>query len=247
MTTAWEEVDKWYDRLVGLDGSEMHQAVILPKLKEKLGDEGTLLDVGCGQGILARQLSKGWCYHGIDLSPSLIAKAKKYRHQCQTTFQVADATKPFKIPEQLTTAFALLSLQNMKEPSQAIATVANALPQGGSFHIVLNHPCFRIPRQSSWGIDPQKNLQYRRIDRYMTPMEIPIDMYPGKTLSFHHPLSQWVTWLTDAGLALTALEEWCSPKTSTGKMAKRENRARTEFPLFLYLCGKKWRCCNIHH
>jgi hypothetical protein len=35
--------------------------------------------------------------------------------------------------------------------------------------LLLTHPCFRVPRQSGWGWDEQRKLQYRRVDRYLTP------------------------------------------------------------------------------
>src|SRR5262249_49920639 len=110
---------------------------------------------------------------------------------------------------------------------------------------VLNHPCFRIPRQSSWQVDSEKKIQYRRLDRYLSPMQIPINAHPSKgersatTLSFHHPLSAYSQWLRDAGFVISCMEEWCSDKVSTGSAAKMENRSRAEFPLFLTLLSQK--------
>jgi hypothetical protein len=103
----------------------------------------------------------------------------------------------------------------------------------------MNHPCFRVPRQSSWGVDEQKKLQYRRIDRYMEPLKIPIQTHPGQgdkspqTWSFHHPLSTYVEGLSKSGFVIEKIEEWLSDKLSTGGKAKMENRSRLEFPLFL--------------
>ncbi|MFS8563077.1 MAG: hypothetical protein LVR00_01585 [Rhabdochlamydiaceae bacterium] len=117
-------------------------------------------------------------------------------------------------------------------------------PQG-KLLIVLNHPCFRIPRQSSWGVDEPKKLQYRRIDRYLSPLKIPIQTHPGKqhdsqeTWSFHHPLSDYTRWLQEAGFTIEIIEEWISDKTSTGGHAKMENRSRAEFPLFLAILACK--------
>jgi hypothetical protein len=121
------------------------------------------------------------------------------------------------------------------------------LKRGGRLLIVLNHPCFRIPRQSGWGIDEESDLQYRRIQRYMTPLEIPIQMHPGKgersetTLSFHRPLSVYSSWLWQAGFLIEKIEEWCSDKTSEGAASRRENRARREIPLFLALLARFWK------
>jgi hypothetical protein len=40
-------------------------------------------------------------------------------------------------------------------------------------------------------------------------------------------------------MAVELIEEWYSDKTSEGSQAKRENRARTEFPLFLAISSFK--------
>ena len=111
----------------------------------------------------------------------------------------------------------------------------------GKVYMVLNHPTFRIPRQSSWGVDEAKKIQYRRIDRYMSPMEIPIAMEPSKgkqseqTYSYHHPLTFFSHIFQETGFAITRIEELLSNKTSEGGSKKMEDRARNEFPLFMFL------------
>jgi hypothetical protein len=45
--------------------------------------------------------------------------------------------------------------------------------------------------------------------------------------------------LLENGLVIEKIEEWISPKKSTGKMAKIEDTARAEFPLFMALIIKK--------
>jgi hypothetical protein len=93
-------------------------------------------------------------------------------------------------------------------------------------------------------VDAQKKLQYRRIDRYMTPLSIPIQTSPGKgkteeTISFHFSLSHYTALLKKAGFTIDSIEEWCSDKRSTGKTAAMENRSRQEFPLFLAIIAIK--------
>jgi len=241
--TSWKQVGKWYDDIVSKGGHVYHKEVIFPTLEKWLSfSEGdAVLDLGCGQGILARQLPKNISYQGVDLAKPLIEKAKGYtNHQ----FLKGDATKPLKISKKdFSHAFMILSLQNMERGDQAVKNAGQHLKKGGRLILVLNHPCYRIPRQSSWGVDENKKLQYRRVDRYLSPLEIPIQMHPSKqeksekTFSYHHPLSTYIKWMTDSGFAITRLEEWHSTKTSTGKHAKMENRARCEFPLFLALEG----------
>ena len=123
--------------------------------------------------------------------------------------------------------------------------LARVLKKGGRAVLVINHPAFRIPRQTSWGWDESKKMQYRRVDGYMSDAKIPIEMHPGMkdssiTWSFHHPLSVYVEAIGRAGLAVDGMQEWVSPKTSTfGPKAKAENRTRAEIPLFLAMRVRK--------
>lgn len=104
---------------------------------------------------------------------------------------------------------------------------------------VMNHPCFRIPRQSGWGFDDKRKLQYRRVDRYMTPLKIPIQMHPGAlpgvhTWTFHRSLTDYFGALGRSGFLINKLEEWISHrKSKPGARARAENSARMEIPLFL--------------
>lgn len=243
--TSWEDAADWYDKQVGSAGHYYHEHVIFSKLLKllnlKKGD--SLLDLACGQGVLARQLPNFVQYLGIDAAPSLINAAKKYKTACKSTFFIKDVTTNLNLDKKFTHATIILALQNIEDPLKVFQNAHECLSPGGKLLIVLNHPCFRIPRQSSWGVDAQKKLQYRRIDRYYSPLKIPIQTHPGKdasqTYSFHHPLSFYSAALNTAGFSITLIEEWCSDKTSTGSMARMENRSREEFPLFLTLSTVK--------
>lgn len=246
MNTSWEEVANWYDKAVGKGGHYFHENIILPNLLGELAFEKTkeprLLDLGCGNGILGMHIPKNVFYAGVDLSKSLIEKAKLNR---KGIYKVHDLTKPMSLNEKDFTHITLiLSLQNMENPAAVLENARQHLAKGGSIFIVLNHPCFRIPRQTSWGVDQEKKIQYRRIDRYLTPLEIPIAMHPGesdtKTFSYHHPISTYVNLLGNLGLGVVKMQEWTSDKLSLGKLAKMENRAREEFPLFCLLIAKNF-------
>ncbi len=246
METSWENSSSWYDKTVGEKGHYYHQTVIIPKTLELLnlqkGDK--LIDLACGQGVLSRHIPSQVGYLGVDVSSSLIGQAKKLSPSHQ--FLTHDVTEPLTGPHKdFSHATIILALQNIEKPEAVLNNVKTLLKPQGKFLIVLNHPCFRIPRQSSWGIDEPKKLQYRRLDRYLSPLKIPIQTHPGKqeksqtTWSFHHPLSDYVRWLKDAGFTLDLIEEWISDKKSTGSKAAMENRSRAEFPLFLALSCRK--------
>jgi len=244
--TSWEPVSKWYKDTVGKEGHYYHQSVIFPRLLKIFGKVDSLLDIACGQGVLAGHLSKEITYEGVDISPSLIKAAKQQHKQEKRQFHVGDATKPLPVSKKdFSHATIILAIQNIADPLKAFKNAYAHLKAGGLFFIVLNHPCFRIPRQSSWGIDENKKLQYRRVDRYQTSMEIPIQAHPGQgdkspeTVSFHHPLMNFTQWLFEAGFVIEVIEEWCSDKVSTGSAAKMENRSRDEIPMFMTIRARK--------
>lgn len=244
--TAWEESSKWYDAIVGVEGHHYHRMVLPYVLKHMdLKKESRLLDLGCGQGVLERAIAQSVYYQGLDLSKGLIEKAKQRAASDAHHFTVADITKPFPLKERdFTHATLLFVIQNVQDSAFVFKELAKHLVTGGMCIIVMNHPCFRIPRQSHWGVDEAKKLQYRKIERYMTPLQIPIQTHPGKegsdtTLSYHFPLSAISAFLFDAGFAILLLEEWVSDKKSSGPLARMENRAREEFPLFLMIKAVK--------
>lgn len=244
--SSWEKVSGWYDKTVGEKGHYYHQHVILPNLLRLIGktNEAKILDLGCGQAVLSRHLPQEAIYCGVDISAGLIQAATQRKTQKNISFFERDLSLPLDLPKKdFTHAVFLLSLQNMPNASIAIKSAAAHLKKEGKLILILNHPCFRVPRQSSWETDPHKKLQYRRIDRYLTPLEVPIKTHPGKdksedTLSFHYPLSTYSQWLKEAHFTIESIEEWTSDKESIGKAAKMENFSRQEIPLFLTLVAR---------
>ena len=81
------------------------------------------------------------------------------------------------------------------------------------------------------------------MDSYLSFQKIPIDIHPGQkdkttTFSFHHSLTDIFGMLEKSGFTVSSIIESTSDKTSTGKNAKMENKARSEFPLFMTIIAK---------
>lgn len=247
-STSWENSSQWYGSLVAKMGHYYHQHVIMPGIKKIIPQEKecSFLDIGCGSGVLAAHFPHLKEYVGVDASPSLIDTAKSTVPKKNYQFLLHDATKPFLIEKKdFTHAFFVLSLQNMKNAALAIKNAAHHLAPNGTLIIVLNHPCFRIPKHSSWDIDYPNLIQMRKVHRYMSSQTISIQTHPGKTnspttLSFHEPLSGYSQALFEADLGIEQIIEWCSDKKSTGKHAQMEDESRDEIPLFLTLICRKW-------
>lgn len=248
MKKGWEEVGGWYDSLVGQKGHYYHDHVILPKVISflKAWKASSVLDLACGQGVLERHIPKMVRYVGIDISPTLIRLAEGQKKQKGSRFIVADLTRPLTVTDKKFDAAALiLAAQDIDDLEKVFATGAECLQPGGRLVVVMNHPCFRIPRQSGWGVDEENKLQYRQMSSYMSPLSVPIQTRPSardkspKVTYYHRPLSYYAEALAKSGFLIETIEEWTSDKKSEGKMARMENRARKEFPLFLCLVGRK--------
>ena len=245
--SSWNKVSNWYNKAVGDEGHYYHQHIIMPNLKRilKLKENESLLDLACGQGVLERNFDKNIEYIGIDLANNLIREAIDRKTNPNHRFLVADVSKDLPVTKtNFDNGAVILALQNIKKPFGVIRNFAKHLKKGGRLVIVLNHPIFRIPKHSSWENDLENKIQYRRIDDYMTPQEIPIVAHPGKkesenTWSFHYPLSTYSEMLFDNGFCIENIEEWVSDKKSTGSNAKVEDRARKEFPLFMTIIARK--------
>lgn len=242
-STSWGKEADWYQDLLAQEGTYQTE-VILPNLLRVMGikKNQTVLELGSGTGFFARAFAKaGAKVTGVELGAELVAKAKSITKPA-VAYQVSSAESiPFIKDASVDTIAIILALQNMEKVHEVLKECARVLKPGGKLCVVLNHPAFRIPQASGWGWDEQKKVQYRRVDRYLSEMKLPIQMHPGSdpsavTWSFHRPLQLYFKLFAKNALAVVRLEEWTShTKTPHGPRAEAENRARVEFPMFMCL------------
>jgi SAM-dependent methyltransferase len=242
---GWDGVAGWYDKLVGADGSDYHQNVILPGVMLLLdiqkGD--SVVDICCGQGVLVKHLITAGAgkIHGIDASDKLISSAsQRHGNDPRVSFEVADVCG--KAPwanAGFDKAACVMAVHDVPDAAALMKNVSAALKPGGSFAIVMMHPCFRIPKESHWGWDGDQKIQFRRLDKYGSALEIGIQTRPGLntgegTVFYHRPLADLLTAIGAAGMGVTQCTELFSHRRSqSGPFSKAEHKAAEEFPLFL--------------
>lgn len=264
---GWNDVAEWYANLVGGGGSDHHEKLVLPGVKRMLAAKRglSLLDVACGEGRLCRDMAAvGVRCAGVDAARDLVQAAREQAKAIPSgdrpEYFVGDARDLQAALKSRTphTAFDLatcvLALMNIDPMLPVMRGVAANLKRGGRFVIVLLHPAFRSPGQTSWGWETDgankaATKQYRRVDSYMTPTPRDIVMNPGQaahgkpavtTTTWHRPLHAYVKALVEAGFTIDAMEEWTSHrKSDSGPRATEENLARREIPMFMAIRAVK--------
>lgn len=279
--TSWGKVAGWYSDLLEKEEGTYQKELILPNLVRlidiKKGE--MVLDLACGQGFFSRELFKlGAKVIGVDISKELIglaekidkepsfAKAMAGKDSNKIEYKVSPADELGFIEEKsIDKIVIVLAIQNIENVSGVFKECQRVLKPSGKLFLVLNHPAFRIPKQSSWQWDPSTGastelgrmssgqagqaVQYRRIDQYLSESKVEIQMHPSagsgqvpgrkpseKTISFHRPLQYYFKLLGKNGFAVDKLEEWNSNKKSQpGPRAKAEDRIRKEIPIFMFL------------
>jgi len=247
---GWDALAHWYDSWMGAEGGEHHRKLAIPAVLDllQLQPGEHLLDIGAGQGVLAPHVAlTGASYTGVEISPRLLALAQK-RHRANGRFLQGDARRLRNVEglnaKQFDAVVFLLSIQDMNPLDSVLESAAWALRGGGRLVILMTHPCFRVPRQSSWEHDTDRDMCFRRVDRYLTPLAVPIKSYrhgknrSGVSISFHRPLSHYINGLASCGLLVDELQEITTFET---RASKAEQRANVEIPLFVGLRAQKVR------
>jgi SAM-dependent methyltransferase len=217
-------------------------------LRTSQGKQGEMiLDLACGQGFFSREfLKSGAKVIGVDISRELIHLAreltKKELPDIKAEFITSSADNLSFIKDKSVDKIVIvLAIQNIENVSGVFKECSRVLKPSGKLFLVMNHPAFRIPKQSDWGWDDKEKIQYRRVNEYLSESKVRIQMHPGenpdeKTISFHRPIQYYFKLLGKNGFAVSRLEEWNSNrKSQPGPRSKAEDTARKEIPLFMFM------------
>jgi 2-polyprenyl-6-hydroxyphenyl methylase/3-demethylubiquinone-9 3-methyltransferase len=131
--------DQWYtadDHPIALLRAEnrLRAPWVEKEIRQRLGDEAKVLDIGCGGGFLSNHLAKsGFQVTGIDLSQESLAIAKKYDETGNAHYLQANGYQlPFEAASFDVTC-AMDILEHVEEPLRLIQEASRVLRPGGLF------------------------------------------------------------------------------------------------------------------
>jgi SAM-dependent methyltransferase len=193
----------------------------------------SLLDVGCGEGRLPRDL-KGLGYRvtGIDGSRTLIDHA--IEADPEGDYRVADAAQlPFPDASfQLVTAF--MSLHDVDDLDGVAGEMARVLDSGGQACMAIVHPIASAGRFESRTPDAAFVIRGSYLEARRYADDIERDGLRMRFSSIHRPLQDYAASLASAGLLIERLAEIADSTDPPGDRWQR-------LPIFLHIRAVKPR------
>jgi ubiquinone/menaquinone biosynthesis C-methylase UbiE len=210
---GWDEHAKWW--IEGFTGGvdPEYEEQIIPLAVSELEGNDSVIDIGCGEGQIARALSAVGCrVTAVDPTPLHIETARA--RGGGVTYLLGDASHLPVGDSSQDAAVACLVFEHIDDLEGAVSEIARVLKPGGTFSFFLNHPLLQTP-DSGWVedyvVDPPE--QYWRIGAYLVETESVEEVEPGVFVRFlHRPLSKYVNTMSRHGLHLAHMLEPSPPE-----------------------------------
>ena len=235
-TQRWEaNARKWirWAREPGHDSYwRFHRDAFLPLLPPP---PGRVLDVGCGEGRLSRDLKqRGYDAVGVDASATLIAAAREADHD-GTYLRGDAATLPFRNAE-FDQVIAFMSLHDLLDLDAAVTEAVRVMKPAATLCIAIAHPL-----NSAGAFVSEDPAAEFVIDDYMQTRsyedEVERDGLPMTFASVHRPLYAYFDALERNGLVVETLREAGEDDASVAAVPRRRRWQRV--PLFMHLRARR--------
>ncbi len=215
-TTAWDRHAQWWQDgyTDGTDPEYVEQ--LIPMAINALNGCERTLDIGCGEGQVARALAaSGHDIFGFDPTRAQVQVAVQ-RGSGPHYLQAFAESMPYR-PASFDGAIACLVFEHLERYETVIGEIAAVLRPGGTFLLLLNHPLTQTP-ESAWIDDHILNEQYYRLGPYLVSTVWEEEIAPGVHLPYvHRPISHYVNALIACGFEIQRMME---PPPAEGFLAQ---------------------------
>jgi SAM-dependent methyltransferase len=173
---------------------------------------GLTVDVGCGEGRLARALrARGYGVLGVDASPTLVSLAAEadpigdYRVATAAALPLGDGSARLVV--------AFMVMEHVRDLDAACAEARRVLCAGGSFCFAMVHPA-----RSGGGFEDAGEEARFVLDSYFPARAVKRPLFETEVVAYHRPLSDYATALHGAGFVVARLAELPSQRRAAGRV-----------------------------
>lgn len=207
----WERHAEWWQREFTDGADPEYTEQILPLVVEWTAGFGRVLEVGTGEGQVARAIAAAHGAEVVGVDPTVRQIEEAVRRGGGVEYRLAGAESlPFD-DDSFDAVVCCLVFEHIDELDTAIAEVARVLRPDGRFVFCLNHPLLQTPG-SGWIDDQILEEQYWRIGPYLPEAATVEEVEKGVFIRFvHRPLGRYVNAMVDAGLVLERMIEPAPP------------------------------------
>jgi SAM-dependent methyltransferase len=203
----WEINAQWWQEGF-TDGADIEYVEqIIPMAIERLKGAKRILDVGTGEGQLARIACGLDAELVVGVDPTWTQIEVAAQKGGDPSYVRSEAAMLSFADESFDCVLACLVFEHIAAMDSAIAEVARVLEPGGRFVFFLNHPLLQTPG-SGWIDDQIIEEQYWRIGPYLTEADEIEEVEKNVFIPFvHRPMSRYVNAMAQNGLLLTEMQE----------------------------------------
>ncbi len=207
---SWDEHAGWWKKTFTGGADREYEIEIIPLVVANLGQCRVTVDIGCGEGQVARAVAAatGGMVIGVDPSGEQLANGAGAADPALAIDYVQAEGEHLPLATgSVESAFCCLVIEHVADADALLAEVARVLQPGGRFVLVVNHPAFQGP--GSGFVDDQiLDERYWRVGPYLVEQWDIEEVDPNVSLAFsHRPLSRYVNPLVAHDLVLVHLEE----------------------------------------
>jgi SAM-dependent methyltransferase len=233
----WERHARWWQDGFTDGADAEYEDQIMPLARECLAGARRVLDVGTGEGQLARLAVKEGADLVVGVDPT-IAQLRVARERAGGVYYARANADALPFPDaSFDAVMVCLVFEHITDHVPAIAEIGRVLAPGGRFAFFLNHPLLQAPN-SGWVIDHILEEQYWRIGPYLVEDVTMEELAPGVILPFvHRPLSQYVNAMAAHGLLIERMEEPMPPERFLERAP--EYRDASTIPRLLLLVARR--------